>query len=89
MTSSQYVCIISLILLGVLALISWEAAGVSAQTGARKRHLLAKPPIPQKTKKVVEQRLRELKDLSNVHKSTWPEKSKRRYKDAKNEMVYL
>jgi hypothetical protein len=33
MTSSQYMCIISLILLGILALASWEAAGVSAQTG--------------------------------------------------------
>jgi hypothetical protein len=33
MTSSKYVCIISLILLGILALASWEAEGISAQTG--------------------------------------------------------
>jgi len=32
--SSKHVCIISLTLLSVLALISWEAAGVSAQTGS-------------------------------------------------------
>ncbi len=34
MTSPKYVCIISLILLGVLLPASWEAAGVSAQTGS-------------------------------------------------------
>lgn len=31
---SKYVCIISLILLSALMLVSWEAAGVSAQTGS-------------------------------------------------------
>lgn len=34
MMSSKHVCIISLILLGVLVLVPWEAAGVSAQTGS-------------------------------------------------------
>ncbi len=34
MMSSKHVCIVSLILLSVLALVSWEAAGVSAQTGS-------------------------------------------------------